>query len=427
MLLVGQVLVDVSRPLDPAGGLRLGGVVHAARMAWALGIEFSVAYIAPSYIVELTDKYLDSLGCSRHCQLGEVVGSPNVILIPEPTEAGTQGYDLLLDNDRSVVVDDDIAKEAFRSKWSAALVFPDRTDVEAISIHLPTDRIEAVYVDSALPLDQIDRFGGGTFITSASQDRCANGDPPSIASAALAAGFSAAIVKENRGGTRLWRGGSITQAGATLGPVVHSVGVGDAFDVAFAAMVDARGDQLALNAASQLAWAYASTTNPATFQRLVRSILSNPTDDNDSGQVTLSWEDRPAIEIYLAAPDFDWVDTTLLDNVEQALRYHNFSPTRPIAANGQVEPRRDSAAHLRTTFAADMELLERCDIVIAVLLHDDPGTIAELGWAAGRGKRVVLYDPMHRAENLMLTHLPDDVVRTANELTAAVYRNASAL
>lgn len=428
MLLVGQVLVDVSRPLDTDGGLRLGGVIHSARMAWALGREFAVAYIAPAFAKGLVERYLESLDCSATWQIGEVVGSPNVILIPEPTEAGPQGYDLLLDGERHVLLDDAAAAGAFNSSWSSALLFPDRTDVDALAAHVPADRLEDVYVDSSLPLDALTAFRGCSFITSASQATCAELDPPEIASEALSDGFAMALVKENRGGARLWRTDrSSIQVGATLGPIVHSVGVGDAFDVAFIAGRSSSGDECALQRASALAWAYASTTNPVTLRRLVASIEADSLDAEHEYGTCLPWEDRPAIHVYLAAPDFDWVDTHLLDAVDAALQYHNFSTHRPVAEHGQVEPRNDSPAALRETFLRDMALLDRCQVIVAVLLHDDPGTIAEVGWSVARGKPVVLYDPHARAENLMLTHLPDNVVRTLNDLVAAVYDHAARL
>lgn len=74
-----------------------------------------------------------------------------------------------------------------------------------------------------------------------------------------------------------------------------------------------------------------------------------------------------------------------------------------------------------------MDAKDRHVVAVAVLLHDDPGTIAEVGWSVARGKPVVLYDPHARAENLMLTHLPDNVVRTLNDLVAAVYDHAARL
>jgi hypothetical protein len=50
LLLIGQVFVDVT--LGSAGEqikLRLGGIFHAARAVWAMGVPYVLAYVAPDY------------------------------------------------------------------------------------------------------------------------------------------------------------------------------------------------------------------------------------------------------------------------------------------------------------------------------------------------------------------------------------------
>lgn len=49
--LIGDILVDVTlktefNPLK----MRLGGIVHAARALWAMGVEYDVAFFSPSYL-----------------------------------------------------------------------------------------------------------------------------------------------------------------------------------------------------------------------------------------------------------------------------------------------------------------------------------------------------------------------------------------
>src|SRR5712671_3006240 len=91
---IGQILVDVTLPNgDQPIKMRLGGVMHAARTLWALGCPYVLAYIAPDYLDDQISKFAAHHGAVRALKIGSVVGSPNVILIAEPKEAGPQGYE----------------------------------------------------------------------------------------------------------------------------------------------------------------------------------------------------------------------------------------------------------------------------------------------------------------------------------------------
>ena len=57
-------------------------------------------------------------------------------------------------------------------------------------------------------------------------------------------------------------------------------------------------------------------------------------------------------------------------------------------------------------FSKDMKLLDECDLLIAVILYDDPGTYIEIGLASQKRIPVIVYDPYERANNCMLTELP---------------------
>ena len=74
---------------------------------------------------------------------------------------------------------------------------------------------------------------------------------------------------------------------------------------------------------------------------------------------------------------------------------------------------------------ADLRLLGECQMVVAVLPYDDPGTLIEIGIAVERGLPVIVYDPYNRAENLMLTQLPALVSADLDEIISAVFKHAS--
>ena len=94
--LIGEVIVDVSLvSAEQDKKMRLGGIIHAARTLWAMGIEYDLLYISPDYLSEQIEEYAQRHGASSTIKIGTVIGAPNIILMSEPTEAGDQGYELL--------------------------------------------------------------------------------------------------------------------------------------------------------------------------------------------------------------------------------------------------------------------------------------------------------------------------------------------
>jgi hypothetical protein len=58
-------------------------------------------------------------------------------------------------------------------------------------------------------------------------------------------------------------------------------------------------------------------------------------------------------------------------------------------------------------------------------LYEDPGTMIEIGMAIERRMPVIVYDPYRRAENLMLTQLPDRVSSDLDVVISAVFKYAA--
>ena len=57
--ILGHFLVDVTfggSKKEPK--LRFGGIAHAARTAWALGVPYTLAYLAPTYLDEQINLFL---------------------------------------------------------------------------------------------------------------------------------------------------------------------------------------------------------------------------------------------------------------------------------------------------------------------------------------------------------------------------------
>ena len=53
-------------------------------------------------------------------------------------------------------------------------------------------------------------------------------------------------------------------------------------------------------------------------------------------------------------------------------------------------------------FTADVTLLKDCELVFAVPLTRDPGTLVEMGWAMATGVPVITYDPLRENTNTMV-------------------------
>ena len=235
------------------------------------------------------------------------------------------------------------------------------------------------------------------------------------------------VFKENRGGARVFDGTNTVEIGAQLRPIAHSVGVGDCFDVAYIYTATRSSTAAALTYASFVAADYAATTYVDDFKRAVQDSLSNSPETIVQLQgVRVPWERRPDFHIYIAAPDFDFVDRTSIDSIVDSLRYHNFTPHRPIEEHGQMGVGL-SSTRKQELFNRDIDLLGRCQLVVAVLLYDDPGTLIEIGWAAAGEKPVLVFAPRGVPENLMLTQSPRLVTQQQDELIDGVFRTVAEL
>lgn len=95
--LIGDILTDVTLPSLSRNEykMRLGGVMHAARGLWAMGIEYAVAYFAPAYMDKQIEFYLHEFGCREIHKIGNITGCPYTMLIREAKEIGNQGYEFL--------------------------------------------------------------------------------------------------------------------------------------------------------------------------------------------------------------------------------------------------------------------------------------------------------------------------------------------
>jgi len=430
----GEIIVDVILgDTEHEHKMRLGGVVHAARAAWAAGYNYEVYYAAPLYLEDEIRKYLLSHGCRKSYRIGDIDKSPGVILVGEPRETGDQGYSILMTSDMLTNISDfnisgDITK---------ILIFPGKYSLAKL-LHRMSFLNESVqfYIDIANGIDEFENLStlselGRRFecvfnSTSFHMAGDKNSNMSRITERVLTEYGLTYIMKENRGGGIMYlASGDKADYPAFPREISHSVGVGDCFDVVFA-MEDQSDPRDKLKLASYLASEYASTSFPDDLLSLFSQALGSKEIIYGLDGIRLSWERRRSVKIYVAAPDFDWVDDRHIRKVENALKYHNFSPMMPIKENGQIDDF-DNHSLISSVFEKDILMIHECDILLAVIINDDHGTLIEVGYAKGLGKNVVVYDPNRMARNPMLTCLPDLISDDLDVIIGEVFKYGSTI
>ncbi len=435
--LFGQFIVDVTLPTsENPYKLRAGGIMHAARALWALDIPYSIAYCAPEYLTSQAQQNAEEYSAESAIQFGVVTGCPNVVIVAEPKETGHQGYEFLLRDMYECREQIDVVEEHFSDAvYSDVLLFPGGFDVTAVlEVLRPLD--VNVFADANFAPDDLELFRKlgrpleAVIYSTSSRiflDRF-SGDLGEMKRQLLSTSLSnSVLLKENRGGSRFLRGDDLISVPAQQRTIQHSVGVGDCFNAAFVALRHRYSEHAALAYASCIAAEYACTTFPDDFKKSVQAWLAvEPDEIEQLAGIVLPWEDRKQINVYIAAPDFDDVDTGPVDRIADSLTYHNFTPRLPVRENGQMG--RDASTERRQMLCdADIALLDECQLMVAVLLFNDPGTLIEIGIAVERKMPVFVYDPFSIADNLMLTQLPFCVSPNLDEVISALFSHASKL
>lgn len=407
VLIVGEIVVDFTLPQHGAEcKLRLGGIVHAARGFWAAEVEYSVAAFCPQYLADEASRYLAAHGCKEFVWLGDIVGSPNVIVIGDPTEVSHQGYEDLLRDSKQVKL-----RESFPSLegYQKVVVFPGKFDISSLLERFsPEAKFTFDVAYDVKDLSLLHAFRGRTqaiIISTSSALFMAVGkdNVDDLVAEVKTVSPDVFLLKENRGGSRLFNllDDSVEEIPASLGKTVNSVGVGDVYSAVMVGFSE-KGWVEAAWRGYQAATVYSQTTYPDDLKRDVQRGFNLPVEVLRAlGGTQLPWHDRQQFSIYLAGPDFSYVEKPELDRAVDSLTYHNFKVRRPILENGELV-RPASHADLIRTYHMDYQLLVECDAVFAVPLERDPGTLVEIGMAIALGKPVITFDPRKENNNTMV-------------------------
>lgn len=435
--IIGDILLDISlKNNDIPLKMRLGGIVHAARCLWAMGIDYDIGYFAPSFLDVHIQKYLlGHMGCQKLFKLGNVENCPYTILITETKEIGDQGYEFILRDNISITYDGlELNKLSsytdifmISGNYEFQKVKSNITANTKVHYDIANNISKISLLDSSTPLETIFISTSSIIFKNFISEKDLNIDLFFRQFENIA---NKIVLKENRGGSRAYdfKEKQILNIPSQTQKIAHSVGVGDVFDIACLSLSEQGYSFIdSLFYSSWIAAEYAKTTFPDDFKKMTIRVLKTPIEEIKLLQgCFLPWEKRKKGHIYIAAPDFDFVDTTLIDVLEESLLYHNFSPHRPIKENGQMSLN-PTWKEKQDLFTKDIFLLDKCNMLIAVLLYNDPGTLIEIGLASQKKIPTFVYDPFKIAKNCMLTQLPDLVSSNLDEIISEVFLSYSKL
>ena len=426
-LIIGEVFTDTHLNLTDTEKtiLRIGGIFHSARAFSALNADFSIAYYAPSYLEEDINNVTSKLN-GKCYKLGTINKCPNVMIITESKEIGDQGYYNVLNAQAKYEDSNDILDIVKLVNPTDILINPGRYNTSFILNKLQNLNIK-IHIDMHYDSDSLlNQYSGEieTIILSTSSDlfkKNCKGTQNGVIEYFKNYNIKNILIKENRGGSYCYnvKSGSITEAYSYPTKIIHSVGVGDVYNSVF--ILNKYNDlNNNMTLASLIASQYASTMDFDMFKTRVSDILENYKKYSQLKGIRLSWEDRKNTYIYMAAPDFPYVNTDKFNKLSECLKYHNFNLRFPIRENG-LSDEKTTQVQKAKIFSKDMELLQMCDLLIATLLYNDPGTLVELGAFGQMKKRTILFDPYKCCKNLFAEQFSTYYCQTIEEVVEKTF------
>jgi nucleoside 2-deoxyribosyltransferase len=419
--IVGMISLDVMWLPKTESKMRLGGIVHACRTLWALGVSYNVYFFAPNYLINHAIQYLKNMNANIVKPIGVILENPAVMLIGNPDETKDQHYEYLMSEHQTIDYTglDEIPQTnedfiVFVGEYDLSKIFNKikgkiHLDIANNSTHKPQKLSSIITSTSSKQFLETGTKNPDHFLKQLQNDWSAD----------------IAILKENRGGSRIFTSQGRFEITAQVTPIIHSVGVGDCYNTAFVALLKTETVQTAATLASWFAAEYAKTTFPEIFKTNVQNILQTFNHFGCLAEgIYVPWEIREKLNIYIAAPDFDYLDCSEIDNIYQTLKYHNFSPHRPIKENGQFSEKCSQQDAL-TMHENDINLLNKCQIIVAVYSQFDSGTFVEIGYARALGKHVILYDPKQESMNLMVNYIINKKIISIDAMIMEVFNIAN--
>lgn len=436
VLIIGEVYIDhhIDIPFEEGYLSRLGGVFHAARACDALGLEYAIAYFAPAYLEKDIQKFSEILKAKKAYCLGVIDRAPNIMLIGKSDESGSQLYDNILCKQAVFIEKKEIKEILFEFSPTDVVLFPGRYDNKKFVNEL-SNYTGKIHIDMNYDCDDIKELRGisieTVFLSTSSiayKDYFEESSYEQLVTCFKEKNVGHLVIKENRGGSWAYEFASNRsyEAPAYNVDAIHSVGVGDVYNMAYLRVADSMDIEKRMIFASWIAAAYAQTFDHQKYKENTELICEKREEFLQIKGVRVPWTKRQCYQIYMAAPDFNYVDTKKLDELVNALTYHNFVPRLPIRENGQVNV--DSSLDEEyQIFAKDIELLQECKLMIATLLYNDQGTLVEIGNYHAEKKPIILYDPYKKLNNMFLKNVCTSYCQTVSEVIDAIFNIISGM
>ncbi len=122
-------------------------------------------------------------------------------------------------------------------------------------------------------------------------------------------------------------------------------------------------------------------------------------------------------KIYLAGPFFTIAERFLINEIHSVLEGFDVDVFSPYHDAGISINRDDNNELLKK----DIENLEDCDVVLAILSGNDPGTIFEIGYAKALGKRVIIFCENYKESDLFMFEGTN--CEFTSDLPTAIYKS----
>ncbi len=202
-----------------------------------------------------------------------------------------------------------------------------------------------------------------------------------------------------------------------------AIGTGDIYSAAFAALWSERAldpvdaARLASAAVAFHAEHPGALPLPPELQEYADSLTPCDETSVSSEGTPIRSPDR----VYLAGPFFDLPQKWLINEVYHSLKSMGLEVWSPSAEAG-ILAEKSSRTQIERVVNRDLEGLESCGSVFAILCEQDPGTLFEVGYAVKHGMGVTAYCNARSRQNL--TMLLGSGCDVCVDLSTALYRAA---
>lgn len=429
ILIIGEIFIDTHIDIMDNGAplVRLGGIFHSVRAFSAIGAKYALAYFAPDYLDDDINYYSFKLNTKGCYKLGSINKAPNVMLISESKEICHQGYCNINKDQANFKEIQDILSVIEKVNPTDILLYPGRYNMKNMLAKLNNFNgkfhIDFHYDSENILNYSVAKIETAILSTSSSlfKNEC-KGSLTGILAYFRNSDVNTVLVKENRGGSYSYsiKKKQLYESPAYHVKTMHSVGVGDVYNSIYITGHIKNDHQKNMRLAAYCAAKYAETMDFDKFKDNIQNAFNEKGDILSLDGVRLSWEEKKNKNIYLAAPDFPSINTEILTRLSECLTYHNFKPRLPIRENGLAKDSMSPQKKIEI-YHKDIKLLQECDLLIAILLYNDPGTLVELGMFKQMGKPTIIYDPYNMCSNMFVKLTPRCLCYSIDEVIAATY------